>query len=279
MDEGGYASEGLASIVEELQKVERKFDTKFEEVKKERGEANNLFKEVVELEERLKRIETLIEEKGEGIHMEVDSNERAKGREICKEAEITELKRRIEEGERRDKRKNIIVSGLKLVDEAWKIKGRDGKEIIAAECENETMKKVIMLNKNKLKGRDMYIDRDMTWQQREVRRKKKERARAENEQGKKAVVKGDILIMNSKVYKWTRGNTVIDYVITNKAGREKMVNMKVGKSLKSDHLPLELSLETRSAMQERVKKQIHMWDEEAVKKYQRNIKNWETEKE
>ncbi|KAJ8678106.1 hypothetical protein QAD02_013893 [Eretmocerus hayati] len=28
------------------------------------------------------------------------------------------------------------------------------------------MKKDMMLNKNKLKGRDIYIDRDMTWQQR-----------------------------------------------------------------------------------------------------------------
>ncbi|KAJ8685974.1 hypothetical protein QAD02_021767 [Eretmocerus hayati] len=168
--------------------MERKFDTKFEEEKKERGEANFWFKELVEqmkkddelrerewtarwgekeredkkrdekqveLEERLKRIETLIEEKGEGIHMEVESNERAKEREICKEKEITELKRRIKEGERRDKGKNIIVSGLKLDDEglkenlgnwidenlnievtitkAWKVKGRDGKEIIGAE--------------------------------------------------------------------------------------------------------------------------------------------------
>ncbi|KAJ8677960.1 hypothetical protein QAD02_013747 [Eretmocerus hayati] len=59
------------------------------------------------------------------------------------------------------------------------------------------MKKDIMLNKNKLKGRDVYIDRDMTWHQREIRRKMKERAKAEKEQGKKAVVKGDILIVNS----------------------------------------------------------------------------------
>ncbi|KAJ8685920.1 hypothetical protein QAD02_021713 [Eretmocerus hayati] len=187
LDEGGYTSEGLASIVEELQKLERKFNTKFEEEKKERGEADFWFKKLVErmkkdnelrerewtarwgekekedkkrdekqveLEERLKRIETLIEEKGEGVHMEVESNERAKEREICKEKEITELKRRIEEGERRDKRKNIIVSGLKLdekdlkenlrvwIDEnlnievtitkAWKVKGREGKEIIGA---------------------------------------------------------------------------------------------------------------------------------------------------
>ncbi|KAJ8684943.1 hypothetical protein QAD02_020736 [Eretmocerus hayati] len=154
LDEGGYTSEGLASIVEELQEMERRFDTKFEGEKKERGEAINFwFKEQVEemekddelrerewtarwgekekedkkrderqveLEERLKRIETLIEEKGEGIHMEVESNERAKEREICKEKEITELKRRIEEGERRDKMKNIIVSGLKLDDEDLK---------------------------------------------------------------------------------------------------------------------------------------------------------------
>ncbi|KAJ8672389.1 hypothetical protein QAD02_003648 [Eretmocerus hayati] len=98
-----------------------------------------------------------------------------------------------------DENLNIEVT----ITKAWKVKGREGKEIIGAECENETMKKDIMLNENKLKGRDIYIDRDMTWQQREIRRKLKERAKAEKEQGKKAVVKGDSLIINSKIYKWS----------------------------------------------------------------------------
>ncbi|KAJ8678105.1 hypothetical protein QAD02_013892 [Eretmocerus hayati] len=74
----------------------------------------------VELEERLERIETLIEGKGEGIVKDVESNKRAKERESCKEKEMTELKRRMEEGERRDERENIIVSGLKLDDEDLK---------------------------------------------------------------------------------------------------------------------------------------------------------------
>ncbi|KAJ8666134.1 hypothetical protein QAD02_007796 [Eretmocerus hayati] len=150
--------------------------------------------------------------------------EKDKEREKEEEKEIENLKRRIENGERRDKRKNIVITGLKMEEEdlksnvenwiyetlnveailikAWEVKARAGQGIIGAECETETMKKDIMMNENKLKGQEIYIDKDLTWEQREIRRKLKEKAKEAKDQGKKAVVKGDILIIDSKIYRW-----------------------------------------------------------------------------
>ncbi|KAJ8666377.1 hypothetical protein QAD02_008039 [Eretmocerus hayati] len=88
------------------------------------------------------------------------------------------------------------------VIKAWRVKGKDEAIMISAECESETMKKEVMMNKSKLKGSEIYIENDMTCHQREVRRKLKEKANEARSQSKKATVKGEMLIIDSQVYKW-----------------------------------------------------------------------------
>lgn len=49
----------------------------------------------------------------------------------------------------------------------------------------------------------------------------------------------------------SRGCTVIDYVTRNEAGRDKINGMRMGESIKSDHLPMELSIEWEKGRKER----------------------------
>lgn len=58
----------------------------------------------------------------------------------------------------------------------------------------------------------------------------------------------------------TRGCIVIDNVIRNEAGREKVTGMRIGESIKSDYLPMEISLEWEEEKKEkeRRRKEIKM---------------------
>lgn len=85
--------------------------------------------------------------------------------------------------------------------------------------------------------------------------------------------------------------TVIDYVIRNEAGRKKIIRMKMGESIKLDHLPMEISVEWEEVGKERKGKEgeetkkIVKWDESGIKKYREEIQkgrkcnNWGEMKE
>ncbi|KAJ8671738.1 hypothetical protein QAD02_002997 [Eretmocerus hayati] len=135
----------------------------------------------------------MIEQEGEDMKWDVIKGEQDRGKDTQEEKEIAELRRRVEEDERRDSRRNIIVTWLSLEDDdlkrnlkrwiddnldirgqvikTWRIKGDEGINMIRAECESNTMKKDVMMNKSKLEGSEINIENDMTWHQRKVRRK------------------------------------------------------------------------------------------------------------
>ncbi|KAJ8677957.1 hypothetical protein QAD02_013744 [Eretmocerus hayati] len=197
----------MASIIAEIQKLDNEFDEKEEGEKKEREETTNWIKEMME---QMKRENELKQREWNLKWAEKEKQDKSRDK-------------RIEDSERRDRRENIIVTGFKMKEEelksnqeswlyetlnievilmkAWEVKGRAGQKIIGAECETETMERNIMLNKNKLKGQEIYIDKDLTWKRRETRRKLREKAKEAKDQGKKAVVEGDILIIESEIYK------------------------------------------------------------------------------
>lgn len=91
-------------------------------------------------------------------------------------------------------------------------------------------------------------------------------------------------------YVGTRGNTVIDYVITNEKALERIKEFKVGERIESDHMPLEIEIDIgreekgRSQEEEgeegRNKEEgmeIIRWDEEAIQIYKEGTEEWEQE--
>ncbi|KAJ8678670.1 hypothetical protein QAD02_014457 [Eretmocerus hayati] len=69
---------------------------------------------------------------------------------------------------------------------AWKIRSPK-EEMIGLECLSSEKWKEIMTNKSKLKGTDVFIEKDLTWQEREIRRKLVGFAKEQAGKGKKTL--------------------------------------------------------------------------------------------
>lgn len=65
-----------------------------------------------------------------------------------------------------------------------KIEGKEKREVIIVEMEDWQAKEKIMKEKSKLSGRNIFIDHEMTKEEREVQRKLRERE--QEKRGKKA---------------------------------------------------------------------------------------------
>lgn len=59
-----------------------------------------------------------------------------------------------------------------------------------------------MKEKSKLKGRDIYIDHDLTKEERDIQRKLRERAKREREESKKVKIGYKKIIIEGKTYIW-----------------------------------------------------------------------------
>lgn len=122
------------------------------------------------------------------------------------EVEVGKLRRLVMDKDKEERKNNIVIKGIEIPKE--KTTQRDGNKVWAKEFLNESLgiecdiincresgkviivklsseekKKEIMINKNKLKGRSIFIEHDLNWEdrQRQVRinkwvREQKERA-------------------------------------------------------------------------------------------------------
>lgn len=160
---------------------------------------------MVEMEERMKNMEKQMGERefDRGDRIEY---ERGDERDVLGQ-EVRRLKRTIEVNERKGRKNNIVIRGLGTTDKAGNIKdvarkwleqkfeikdkiklvhtaGFEGKEITIVELDEWKTKEKIMKEKSKLRGEKIYIDHDMTREEREVQRKIRMRAREEKEAGR-----------------------------------------------------------------------------------------------
>lgn len=190
--------------MEKIEKLIQELGGKQEKLKEE------IVKKVVEkIEESSREIERKLgqEWKKELVKMR-EENEKKNG-EIKREneelrKEVMELKKKEEKRERRERKRNIIIKGEQLESgtakqvaesvcremcgEEVKIKeafyvGRTEK-IILVEMENYEEKRKIMSNKFKLKGKEIYVDDDMSKMERDMQRKVREWAKQEKSKGK-----------------------------------------------------------------------------------------------
>lgn len=140
--------------------------------------------------------------------------------------EIKKMKRVIEEKERKERKNKIVIRGLRrskgvndLGNEAMKILemefgvkekvkeinvvGSEGREVIIAEMVRWEDKEGIMKRKEKLVGSGIYIDHDLTREERSVQRKLREIARREREEGRRIKVGYRKIIIEGKTYRWS----------------------------------------------------------------------------
>ncbi|XP_024876780.1 uncharacterized protein PF11_0207-like [Temnothorax curvispinosus] len=192
-------------------------------------------KKIEELEERVKELERQgaggkgrLEEKIEEITEKVKERigrQGGKGESTGDVGEeVRRLKRIMDEREKKERRNNITIRGLRkgkssLKEEAKEflgkefgiikenvkgvqVVGREGKEIIIVEMEDGEGKETIMKRKSKLFGGNIFIDHDLTKEEREVQRLLRERARKERVEGKKVKVGYRKMYIENEMYVW-----------------------------------------------------------------------------
>jgi len=100
-------------------------------------------------------------------------------------------------GLREKGKKNLIESAQKFLEENFEVKGGmkevqiaggEGREVIIIQMDSWERKEEIMRKKNKLGSRKIYIDNDLTQEEREVQRKFREVARDEKAKKNKSKI-------------------------------------------------------------------------------------------
>lgn len=138
---------------------------------------------------------------------------------------IEQLERKSEMEEKIKKKNNIVVKGLqcnqepeeeikKLFEEQLKVKADTNKviilnkgkrnEVLIVEMENWEKKQEIMAAKSKLKQTKIYIDNDLTWEERKIQREIRSIAKEEKGKGKSVKIGYQKLIINGEVYGWNK---------------------------------------------------------------------------
>lgn len=139
------------------------------------------------------------------------------------ESRLEELERKNEKKEREDRRNNIVIKGtiwrregieeevskfvkekLKIevgVKKAYRIRIRENRDIVIASLENWEQKREVMSRKKNL-GQGIWIEDDLTKEEREIQRRMRERAREEREKGNKVKVGYMKLYIGDHVFRW-----------------------------------------------------------------------------
>lgn len=136
------------------------------------------------------------------------------------------LEDKIEQNERKNKKCNIVIKGVEFnkmgtlvaveefleetlgvavkIKQTYEIKQKNGKTMNIVTLNKWEDKIKIMRNKNRLKGKNIYIDNDQTAKEREIQRKIREAAEKERKNGKKIRVAYQKLIVNDNIWIWNK---------------------------------------------------------------------------
>lgn len=179
---------------------------------------NEMIKKQEELMEELKEMRKEMKRKEEKWEEEREQ--------LISRIEI--LENRQESEEREKKKNNIVVKGLSIENEnenvkekveefikkemkietkltkAMKINIGTKSEMILAQVESWEMKRKIMEGKSKLKGTKIYVDNDLTKNEREIQREIRNIVRETARAGDKVRIGYQKLAINEKEYKWSK---------------------------------------------------------------------------
>lgn len=142
------------------------------------------------------------------------------------------IERRIERQEREERRKNIIIKGLKVkngkrreaIEEVLNKIGtkveireirkigtgkEEGEEMVVVKVGGEEQKREIMRKKGNLKGRGEKILEDWTWKERKMRWNLERIAEKEERKGNKVGIGYGKIWINGKWWKWDEDEEVL----------------------------------------------------------------------
>ncbi|CAL1680915.1 unnamed protein product [Lasius platythorax] len=193
--------ERMDGLEERLSKIEQKGSNR-EEEEEERTE--ELVGKIIE---KVKKKERMIEGQAPSNIMETRE-------------EVKKIKKAMEDRERKERRNNLIITELKkekkniyettrefleefgVIEGVKRIQavGKEGREMIIVEMSSREEKEGIMKVKKKLGSRRVYIDHDLTMEEREVQRKLRERAREEKMEGRRVKVGYRKIEIQGKLY-------------------------------------------------------------------------------
>jgi len=89
--------------------------------------------------------------------------------------------------------------------------GKEGKEVIVVEMDCWASKEIVMKSKSKLGSRKIFIDHDLSFEEREVQRLIRDRARKEKMDGKRVKIGYKKLEIQGRKYVWNEEeNTLIE---------------------------------------------------------------------
>ncbi|KAH0814792.1 hypothetical protein GEV33_007999 [Tenebrio molitor] len=111
------------------------------------------------------------------------------------------IEEKMEQREKKERKNNVIITGI---GEAFKI---NKDKMILAKIESWEQKKNIMLSKSKLKekkGERMYIDDDLTKEERETQKQLRELAREERDRGKRVKIGYRKIQINGDWFRWDK---------------------------------------------------------------------------
>lgn len=139
---------------------------------------------------------------------------------------IEVLEERTEKEERAKRKMNLVLKGIKIKSEEPemeienffkknlgvetkikkinKIRSENEYSITVVEMETWDMKQRVMKNKNKLKGSHMYIENDLTVEERKIQAQIRAIAKREKEKGKKVKVGYKKITINGEEYDWNQ---------------------------------------------------------------------------
>lgn len=131
----------------------------------------------------------------------------SRGEDLINTSEVHKVKRMLSEKEREERRNNIVIKGIdkiedikdtkewteKLLREELDVKGkviqcRRSNKVLIAKLGKDEEKKEVMFKKNKLKGSKIYIENDLTWEERKIQDKIKEWARQRRMKGEQVKI-------------------------------------------------------------------------------------------
>lgn len=227
---GGKEDMGKGGIREELEKARKEMGMYVEKVKKMEKE----LEEWKRREEMLRVEGERMKEKMRELEKRMEEREKKERGEVSKEGEaeskwegrLRVIEKRIEGKEREDRRRrNMIIKGVSREKGDWrwgvekimkeigadvrisemrKINtGREDKgEMVWVRLEKEEDKRQVWDKKRRLKGRKVWIEEDLSWKEREVRRRLGVIAAGERRKGRNAWVEEDRIKMEGVWWRW-----------------------------------------------------------------------------
>jgi len=221
--------EGMKEIKEIVKEQGKETRIEIEKMKMQLKLGEEIWRKEKEvMEKRITELENKIKE-GK-IERQVGGKEEEVNKENVRER-LKEMEWKMERKEREEKRRNIVIKGIKgdkeevqkEIKEIMRELGveidpenircliKDGKEtkLAIVRLKNMEQKRRIMIGRRGIKGRSIKIEDDLTWLERKMEWRLKEIARIEREKGRKVWVSYGKIQIEGKTWKWDEGIQMI----------------------------------------------------------------------